>query len=174
MTSIFLPGRKSSTYRRLRFDTSIASLLDQHQPDKLREYCSANIRQWRDNSFAVYVTLGFGKTIKCDVTEFEPSGENLRSHLQYRPHLVTRELRAVQVPSPPLGIILIAVDDWRRKLNQYLDILLAESFDDFLASDFRAERCPLRSLLLQALRKYHRTTTTAVSIRSVTEARGSR
>jgi hypothetical protein len=53
----------------------------------------------------VDVTYGHGRPIMCEVQEFEPYGDFLSGHFQYRLNLVTNQYETVRVPSPPIGMI---------------------------------------------------------------------
>ena len=58
--------------------------------------------------------------------------------------------------------MVIEFDHWQRKLRRYLVILLDESFEDFLFSDLRSERCQLRSSLIRGIYEYYRSVYGAV------------
>ncbi|KAL8695443.1 MAG: hypothetical protein Q9218_000021 [Villophora microphyllina] len=118
-----------------------ASLAQQHDRERLRKFASDRIRRCLDDSrVTVYVTWGYFKPIKCNTVEIEPIGTSLLYQNQWR--LNERgEYDLVQVPSPPLGMILMAVGEWRVRLNGYLEEMLQKSFHGFPKACFRGDDC---------------------------------
>lgn len=132
-----------------------ASLTGQHQPEKLREFCKAQVMRWTKNHFTVYMTWGYGMPIRCEVHEIEPRGDDLLFQNQYRLNLTTTRYDLHKVPSPPLGIMLLDVLPWRGKLNRYLDNLLQTEFDNFPGMCFRGSECAVQRDLLYPMHAYH-------------------
>lgn len=128
-----------------------ASLLDQHRPENLRTFARQHIRRWMDNSMVVYVGWGHGKSIRCEVHEIEPEGDHLLSQSQYRPNLKTGQLETVRVPSPPIGMMTMLIDDWRKQLDKYLNETLETDFSKFPERCFRGHEIEVQKDLLQSL-----------------------
>ncbi|KAL8936532.1 MAG: hypothetical protein Q9211_004141 [Gyalolechia sp. 1 TL-2023] len=143
LTSIFIP----------------ASLAEQHDPQKLRTFATNRVNRWLDNHMTVDLTWGYFRNIKCDVTEIEPNGPSLLLKNQYRLNLETNQYDLFQVPSPPLGMILMPVDGWRKRLNLYLEELLKTSFGRFPEVCFRGEACRVERDFLLPIFEYHQAAT---------------
>ena len=79
----------------------------------------------------VYVTWGYGRSIKCNVSEVEPEGERLLFQSQYRLDLTSNKLVLRRVPSPPLGMQMLQTKEWRNRLDEYLDTFLVKDFLGF-------------------------------------------
>ncbi|KAL8729488.1 MAG: hypothetical protein Q9166_004736 [cf. Caloplaca sp. 2 TL-2023] len=143
LTSVFIP----------------ASLAGQHDPEKLRAFASTHVHRWLDNHFVVFVTWGYFRPIKVDATEIEAVGTTLTVQNQYRLNLTTNQYDLVQVPSPPLGMVLMAVVEWREKLDGYLEELLRESFWRFPEVCFRGDDCRVERDFLLPIFEYHEAAT---------------
>ncbi|KAL8843545.1 MAG: hypothetical protein Q9170_000049 [Blastenia crenularia] len=140
-----------------------ASLARQHEPEKLRAFAAKRVHRWLDNHMTVYLTWGYFRPIKCDVTEIVSNGPSLLLQNQYRLNLATDQYELVQVPSPPLGMMLMLVKEWRSKLNQYLEDLLQTSFRRFPEVCFRGEACRVERDFLLPIFEYHEASTGKVS-----------
>lgn len=103
----------------------------------------------------VFVTWGYFRPIKCDVTEIESRGPSLLFQNQYRLNLSTQQYDLVRVPSPPLGMILMAVSEWRAKLDGYLEEALRDSFRGFPQACFRGDDCRVARDFLLPIFMYH-------------------
>lgn len=103
----------------------------------------------------VYVGWGHGKLIRCEVHEIEPEGDHLLSQNQYRPNLETGELETVRVPSPPIGMMGMLINDWRKKLHKYLNETLETDFDNFPERCFRGREIEVQKDLLNYLHCYY-------------------
>lgn len=132
-------------------DLIAASLLEQHHPDNLRKFASQHIRRWMDNSMVVYVGWGHGELMQCEVHEIEPEGDHLLSQNQYRLNEETGEYDTVRVPSPPIGMICMWIDDWRKKLDTYLNQTLERNFHNFPERCFRGRDMEVQKDLLNDL-----------------------
>lgn len=136
-----------------------ASLAEQHEPEKLRAFALKRIYRWLDNHMTVHLTWGYFWSIECKVTEIEPNGHSLLLQNQYRLDLTTNQYNLVHVPSPPLGMQLMFVSEWRSKLNRYLEELLRTSFRRFPEVCLRGDACRLERDLLLPIFEYHEATT---------------
>lgn len=70
----------------------------------------------------VSVTWGYGQPIMCKVQEFEPIGNFLLLHSQYRWNMEMSKYDTVQVSSPPIGEISLPLYNHPKmteKLNRY-------------------------------------------------------
>ncbi|KAI4167570.1 MAG: hypothetical protein LQ343_007109 [Gyalolechia ehrenbergii] len=132
-----------------------AILAEQHDPQKLRAFASNRVNRWLDNHMTIYLTWGYFRNIKCDVTEVESNGPSLLLQNQYRLNLETNQYDLVQVPSPPLGMVLMLVKVWRTKLDSYLEELLETSFGRFPEVCFRGDACRVERDLLLPIFEYH-------------------
>lgn len=132
-----------------------ASLAEQYDPQKLRTFASARVDRWLDNYMTVYLTWGYFRSIKCDVTEIESKGPSLLFQNQYRLNLETNQYDLVSVPSPPLGMVLMFVNGWRTKLDMYLEELLQTSFRGFPKVCFRGDACRVERDFLLPIFEYH-------------------
>lgn len=144
-------------------DLMAASLLDQHHPDNLRSFARRHIRRWMENVMVVYVGWGHGKPIQCEVNEIEPEGDHLLSQNQYRPNLETGELETVRVPSPPIGMMGMLIDDWRKKLDKYLNETLEMDFEDFPECCFQGREIEVQRDLLHSVHRCYMSWTGNVS-----------
>ncbi|KAL8737788.1 MAG: hypothetical protein Q9181_001351 [Wetmoreana brouardii] len=140
-------------------ESQTASLAQQHDLDKLRAFTSQRVYRYLDNHLLVFVTWGYFRPIKCDVTEIESRGPSLLFQNQYRLN-ETGQYDRVQVPSPPLGMILMAVDEWRARLDGYLEEALEKSFWGFPEACFRGEDCRIERDFLLPIFNYHNGATT--------------
>ena len=77
----------------------------QHERKNLLQFVKKHVRRWTTNSMNVSVTWGYGLPINCEVREFEPEGDYLLLHSQYRLSMETNKYETVRVPSPPIGMI---------------------------------------------------------------------
>lgn len=111
----------------------------------------------------VYLTWGYYRHIKCDATEIESRGPNLLQQNQFRLNLATNRYDIVTVPSPPLGMVLMPVAEWRRKLNDYLEDLLRTSFWQFPDVCFRGDDYRVAKDFLIPVFEYHEAATDRVS-----------
>ncbi|KAL8717358.1 MAG: hypothetical protein Q9225_005392 [Loekoesia sp. 1 TL-2023] len=136
-----------------------SSLAEQHELEKLRAFASKRVYRWLDNHMTVYLTWGYFRSIKCDVTEIESNGPSLLHQNQYRLDLMTNQYDLVHVPSPPLGMVLMFVSEWRSKLNMYLEELLQTSFRRFPEVCFRGNACRVERDFLLPIFEYHEATT---------------
>ncbi|MCJ1261157.1 hypothetical protein MMC22_001021 [Lobaria immixta] len=132
-----------------------ASLLDQHDQENLRKFARQHIRRWMENFMIVYVGWGHGDLIRCEVHEIEPEGDHLLLQNQYRPNPETAELDTVQVPSPPIGMMCMPIEDWRKKLDKYLNETLETKFEDFPERCFRGREIEVQKDLLHSLHRYY-------------------
>ncbi|MCJ1467668.1 hypothetical protein MMC07_006293 [Pseudocyphellaria aurata] len=128
-----------------------ASLLEQHHPDRLRRFASQHIRRWMDNFMVVHVGWGHGELIVCEVQEIEPEGDHLLSQHQYKLNEETGEYDTVRVLSPPIGMMLMSIEDWRKKLDTYLNETLESHFDNFPERCFRGRDMEVQKDLLYEL-----------------------
>lgn len=131
----------------------IGSLVDQHREDNLRNFACKHIRRWKDNFMIVHVGWGHGKSIQCEVHEIEPEGDHLLSQNQYRPNLETGELETVRVASPPIGMMIMHIDDWRETLDKYLSEIVETDFDNFPEHCFRGREIAVQKDLLNSLHR---------------------
>lgn len=99
----------------------------------------------------VHVGWGHGNLIMCEVHEIEPEGDHLLSQNQYRQNLKTGELETVRVPSPPIGMMSMHIDDWRKKLDKYLNETLDRDFRAFPERCFRGRDIEVQKDLLKSL-----------------------
>lgn len=143
-----------------------ASLAEIHEPNKFNALAAKSIRRWKDNHFEVYVTWGHGfQPIKFAATEIESIGDRLLFQNQYRLNLITNQYDLVQVPSPPLGIQLMEVVEYRARLDRYLEgILLRDSFWRFPTVCFRGDDCRVERDFLIPIFEYHEAATGRVSL----------
>ena len=118
-------------------------------------FCKEQVGRWTDNRLTVYVTWGYGRSIKCEVHEIEPKGNELLFQNQYRLNFATRRWDHHKVPSPPIGIMLLDVVVWRRKLNSYLNNLVDTEFENFPETCFRDPECEVQKDLLHPIHAYH-------------------
>ncbi|KAL8764298.1 MAG: hypothetical protein Q9184_000003 [Pyrenodesmia sp. 2 TL-2023] len=142
LTTIFIPG-----------------LAEQDDAEKLCAFARKRVRRYLDNHMVVYLTWGYDRPIKCDATEIEPVGSNLLQQNQFRLNLATNRYDVVTVPSPPLGMILMAVAEWRRKFNIYLEELLETNFRQFPDVCFRGNDCRVAKDFLIPIFEYHEAAT---------------
>ncbi|KAL8992302.1 MAG: hypothetical protein Q9169_007207 [Polycauliona sp. 2 TL-2023] len=132
------------------------SLAEMHDTHKLRAFAVTHVRCWLQNRFDIYVTWGHDfRPIKVAVTEIEPVGTRLLIQNQYRLNLSTNQYDFVQVPSPPLGIQLMCVDEWRARLDGYLEGILRDSFRRIPAVCFRGDDCCVGRDFLIPIFDYH-------------------
>ncbi|KAL8675831.1 MAG: hypothetical protein Q9186_007565 [Xanthomendoza sp. 1 TL-2023] len=143
LTSVFIP----------------ASLAEQHSPENLRRFASTRVRCWLDNHFIVFVTWGYFRHIKVDVTEIESVGSSLLVQNQYRLNLSTHRYDLVQISSPPLGMVLMNVGEWRGKIDAYIEDLLREGFWRFPEACFRGDDCRVERDFLLPIFEYHEAAT---------------
>ncbi|KAL9605098.1 MAG: hypothetical protein Q9219_000032 [cf. Caloplaca sp. 3 TL-2023] len=138
----------------------LAILAEQHEPEKLRAFASKRVHRWLDNHMTVYLTWGYFWPIKCDVTEIQANDSSLLLQNQYRlVDLKTDQYNHVQVPSPPLGMMLMYVSVWRQNLNKYLEDLLRTSFPGFPKVCYRGDACRVEREFLLPIFDYHGATT---------------
>ncbi|KAL8960602.1 MAG: hypothetical protein Q9193_002722 [Seirophora villosa] len=114
-----------------------SSLAEQHDPEKLRAFAKG----------------------RCDATEIESNGPSLCFQNQFRLNLATDKYELVKVPSPPLGMVLLSVGLWRRRLNEYLEELLEKRFWGFPEVCFRGDDCRVAKDFLIPIFKYHEAAT---------------
>ena len=130
----------------------------------------------------VHVTWGHSRDILCEVQEIIPEGDYLCFQNQYKLNLATNNYDRVLTPSPPLGIVLtlledcsqrlerplgmmlMTVNDWRKKLDQYLDYVLENDFHDFPEHCFRGSENEVQRDLLCHFHKYYESTAGTVSL----------
>ncbi|KAL8855525.1 MAG: hypothetical protein Q9178_007845 [Gyalolechia marmorata] len=123
-----------------------AILAEMHDPNKLRDFTATRVRVWLENRFTVSITWGYGiPPIKVEATEVEPIGDSILFQNQYRLNLTTNQYELVRVPSPPLGIELLAPPESRAELDGYIENILQKSFRRvpevcFSGDDCRVER----------------------------------
>lgn len=86
-------------------DILIDSLMAQYDPANLRQFVKRHIRHWTRNAMDVKVTWGYGRSITCEVLEFEPKGDFLSLQSQYQWSMMTNKYETVRVPSLPIGMI---------------------------------------------------------------------
>ncbi|KAL8784708.1 MAG: hypothetical protein Q9213_003804 [Squamulea squamosa] len=140
LTSVFIP----------------TSLAEMHDPGNLRRFAARHISRWLDNHFVVLVSWGHGfRPIKVVATEAECVGDTLLFQNQYRLDLTTKQYDLVQVPSPPLGMQLMAVVEWRAKLGGYLEEILRKSFRRFPEVCFRGDDCRVEKDFLLPIFDFH-------------------
>ena len=132
-----------------------ASFLDQHQIAAIMDFCRARVCNWTGNQLTVFVTWGYGRPIKCDVQEFQPQGDSLLYQNQYKKDLVTGNLKLVKAPSPPVGMMLIQIFEWRVKLQDYLNQLLETDFFGFPRVCYQGKDCEVQRCLLYAVHQYY-------------------
>ncbi|KAL8863718.1 MAG: hypothetical protein Q9198_010400 [Flavoplaca austrocitrina] len=138
-----------------------ASLADLRDTIRLRAFAGARIHQWLDNHFEVCITWGHEfRPIKVGVTEIEPEGTSLLLQNQYRLNLLTNQYDLFQAPSPPLGIQLMFVREWRVRLDGYLEEIIRGSFGRFPAICFRGDDCRVEKEFLIPIFNYHEAATT--------------
>ena len=106
----------------------------------------------------VYVTCGIGKNIPCPVQEILPNGTSLLVQNQYRKNLDTNDYDLVAVSSPPIGMRLMPVAEWQKRLDKYLDDLLQNGFDAFPELCLQGSDCEVQRDLLHALHSYYQRT----------------
>ncbi|KAL8643275.1 MAG: hypothetical protein Q9226_008412, partial [Calogaya cf. arnoldii] len=137
-----------------------ASLIKMHELNKLLALTRTHVHRWLDNHFIVLVTWGHPfRPIKVDVTEIELVGKHLLFQNQYRLNVVTDKYDLFQIPSPPLAIMLMAVDVWRVNLDAYLEGILRDDFRRFPAVCFRGDACRVERDLLIPIIEYHEAAT---------------
>ena len=142
-----------------------ASLADLRDPTKLRAFADARIHRWLDNHFEVCLTWAHEfRPIKVGVTEIEPVGTSLLFQNQYRLNLLSNLYDLVQTPSPPLGIQLMYVSEWRVRLDGYLEEVIRGSFRRFPAICFRGDDCRVEKDFLIPIFDYHEAATGRVSL----------
>lgn len=112
----------------------------------------------------VYLSWGYGRPIKCDATEIESAGQNLLFQNQYRLNLANNRYELVEVPSPPLGMLLMAVSEWRLKFDVYLEDLLQTSFRRFPQVCIRGDDCRVAKDFLVPIFEYHEVATGRVRL----------
>ena len=139
LKSVFLPG----------------VLLEQHTVDQLKAFCNEHVKMWTGNRFVVLVTWGHGRAIKCEVEEVEPRDETLLFQNQYRLNEATSRYELMRIPSPPIGMKLLPTEEWRKKLDQYLDDLLERDFGNFPSKCMRGRDCLVQRDLLYPIHEYY-------------------
>ncbi|KAL8874274.1 MAG: hypothetical protein Q9174_000354 [Haloplaca sp. 1 TL-2023] len=134
------------------------SLAQQRDPEGLKSFAMKGIKSWRNNYMEVHLTFGQPfQPICCSVHEFEPRGDSLLVQRQYRLDFSTGQYDLVQIPSPPIGVILMSFPDTRRRLLEYLDQSLEERyFRGFLQKCFRENDCLVERDLLRPIFTYHK------------------
>ncbi|KAL8966028.1 MAG: hypothetical protein Q9183_003558 [Haloplaca sp. 2 TL-2023] len=116
-----------------------SSLAQQGDPRELNSFTLKRVSRWLNNHMEVRLTWG------C----FEP----IR---QYRLDCSTGQYDLVQVPSPPLGMILMAFPERQKRLLEYLDLALEERyFRGFLQRGFRGNECLVEQDLLGPIFTYY-------------------
>lgn len=136
-----------------------------HEPDKITAFAAKSFRRWLENHFQVDVTWGSKfLEMKFDVTEVEPIGDGLLYQNQFRLNLVTNQYDPVRVPSPPLGIQLMEVADYRAELDQKLEEILRASFWEFPEVCFRGDDCRVERDFLIPIFEYHEAVDGRVSL----------
>ncbi|KAL8909796.1 MAG: hypothetical protein Q9171_004886 [Xanthocarpia ochracea] len=139
LTSIFIP----------------ASLAEMHDPKKLRDFTATRAHGWLENRFLVYLTWGHGfPPIKVEATEVEPKGDSILFQNQYRLNLTTNQYELAQVPSPPLGIALLAPPERRAMLGGYIEDMLQKSFRRVPEVCFRGDDCRVERDFLLPIFEY--------------------
>lgn len=151
------------TARKFRAEDRLASLAEQGDPEKLSALAKKRVRRHLHNHMVVELTWGYFRPIKCNATEIEPVGGNLLLQNQFRLDLATNRYDVVKVPSPPLGMVMMAVSEWRLKFDNYLEELLRTSFWRFPEVCFRGNDCRVARDFLIPIFEYHEVATTRVS-----------
>ncbi|KAL9633462.1 MAG: hypothetical protein Q9204_003383 [Flavoplaca sp. TL-2023a] len=137
-----------------------ASLADLRDTMRLRAFARARIHCWLDNHFEVCIMWAHEfRPIKVGVTEIEPEGTSLLLQNQYRLNLLTNQYDLFQAPSPPLGIQLMFVREWRVRLDGYLEEIIRGSFGRFPAICFRGDECRVEKDFLIPIFNYHEAVT---------------
>ena len=140
----------------LAANSTVASLAQQGDPTELISFALKRVSRWLNNHMEVRLTWGCFKPIVCSVHEIEPQGDSLLFQLQYRLDLSTGKYDLVQVPSPPLGMILMAFPEGQKRLLEYLDLALEERyFRGFLQTCFRGNDCLVEQDLLLPIFTYY-------------------
>lgn len=111
----------------------------------------------RDSHIPVLVTWGYFRPIKLNTQEIVPRGTSLLYQNQWR---LNQEggYGLVQVPSPPLGMYRMAVEEWRIRLNKYLEEALEETFWGFPAACLREGDSRVERDFLIPIFEYHNQT----------------
>ncbi|KAL8837489.1 MAG: hypothetical protein Q9176_005677 [Flavoplaca citrina] len=142
-----------------------ASLAVLRDTMRLRAFARARIHRWLDNHFEVCITWAHEfRPIKVGVTEIEPKGTSLLLQNQYRLNLLTNQYDLFQAQSPPLGIQLMSVGEWRVRLDGYLEEIIRGSFRRFPAICFRGDDCRVEKDFLIPIFDYHEAATGRVSL----------
>lgn len=134
---------------------SIASLLDQHQPEELSKIISTHIQGWyHDSSMHIYVKWAHGLPINVVVQEFSPNGNHLLNQDQY--YLEKGAYKREQVASLPIGMTEALLRLWSPEMHRYLDRTLDEpSFSMFPENCFRGSHNGAQRELIHAISKYN-------------------
>ncbi|KAL8642700.1 MAG: hypothetical protein Q9228_000630 [Teloschistes exilis] len=135
-----------------------ASLARQHDHETLLALQSKGMRGWlRGSHIPVLVTWGYFRPIKFNTQEIVPRGTSLLYQNQWR---LNQEggYGLVQVPSPPLGMYRMAVEEWRIRLNGYLEGALEETFWGFPAACLREGDSRVERDFLIPIFEYHNQT----------------
>lgn len=130
-------------------------LVRQHQADQLSAFCKSKIEAWTDNELTVYVTCGIGVPIKCEVLEIKPKDGTLLYQSQYRLNEQTSTYEKGDFPSPPIGMRMIYFEEWRPKLEQYIENILFKDFKTFPDKCYRGTACEVQKDLLRPLHRYY-------------------
>ncbi|KAL9608725.1 MAG: hypothetical protein Q9167_006459 [Letrouitia subvulpina] len=141
----------------VRGPSETTMLCAQHQPEKLREFCKERIKSRTRNEMEVFVTWGYGGVIKCDVEEVEPLGDALLFQNQWKKNPATDKYDYVRTASPPIGIMYIATEAWRPKLNGYLDETIQKDFAGFPENCIRGKDVLVQKELLNSIFRYYST-----------------
>ena len=134
---------------------SIASLLDQHQPEELSKIISTHIQGWyHDSPMHIHVKWAHGLPIKVGVQEFFPNGNHLLYMDQYI--LENGAYKREQVASLPIGMTEALLRQWSPEMHSYLDRTLDEpSFPMFPENCFRGSHNGAQRALIHAISKYN-------------------
>ena len=106
----------------------------------------------------VQVTCGIGESIFCPVQEIQPNGNSLLFQNQYRKNLETNDYDLVAVSSPPIGMRLMQVPEWQKRLDMFLDDLLQNGFRSFPELCIQGSDCEVQRDLLHVLHRYYKRT----------------
>ncbi|KAL8924617.1 MAG: hypothetical protein Q9208_003932 [Pyrenodesmia sp. 3 TL-2023] len=123
-------------------------LAEQDNVEKLRAFAKKRVHRYLDNHMVVYLTW---------------VGPNLLQQNQFRLNLATNRYDVVTVPSPPLGMVMMAVAEWRLKFDTYLEELLQTSFRQFPETCFRGDDCRVAKDFLIPIYEYHEAATETIN-----------